>query len=144
MSIHHHTEKSHPAVIEALQAHGVTKAYLFGSELTPNFRADSDVDLLVTFGDVPLLDFADNFFELKEKLEAILGRRVDLLIEKDLRNPYLIASINRTKQLLFDNLNAHENDKVVETYLQKIDAEVDELWESGQIAQRLLDERLNN
>lgn len=91
-----------PTVISALQAHGVTRAYLFGSVLTTDFRTESDVDLLVTFGDVPLLDFADNFFELKEKLEAILGRRVDLVIEKDLRNPYLIASINRTKQLFYD------------------------------------------
>ena len=89
-------------VIQSLQAHGVTKAFLFGSALTPNFGADSDVDLLVTFGDVYLLDFADNFFELKEELEAILDRQVDLVIEKDLRNPYLIASIDRTKQLLYD------------------------------------------
>jgi len=95
-------ELSRPAIAEVFQAHGVTKAYLFGSALTPDFRTDSDVDLLVTFGNVPLLDFADNFFGLKEELEAILGRRVDLVIEKDLRNPYLIASINRTKQLLYE------------------------------------------
>lgn len=102
MNLQYHLEKSHSAVIQALQAHGVIKAYLFGSALTPDFRSDSDMDLLVTFGDVPLLDFADNFFGLKEKLETVLGRRVDLVIEKDLRNPYLIASINRTKKLLYD------------------------------------------
>lgn len=102
MNTHRLFEESHSAVIQTLQDHGVTRASLFGSALTPEFRADSDVDLLVTFGDVPLLDFADNFFDLKEKLETILGRRVDLVIEKDLRNPYLIASINRTQQLLYD------------------------------------------
>lgn len=90
------------AITPLLQAHGVSKAYLFGSALTPHFTDTSDVDLLVTFAEVPLIEFADNFFALQEKLETALGRRIDLVIEKDLTNPYLIASINRTKQLLYD------------------------------------------
>ncbi|MCY7351986.1 MAG: nucleotidyltransferase domain-containing protein [Cytophagaceae bacterium] len=96
------TEQIPPAVVDVFRTHGVIKVYLFGSALTRDFNENSDVDLLVTFNDVPLLDFADNFFDLQEELELILGRRVDLVIEKDLRNPYLIANINRTKRLFYD------------------------------------------
>jgi predicted nucleotidyltransferase len=86
-----------PQIIALCESHHVEQLYAIGSVLTDKFRKDSDVDLLVTFGKIDLLQYADNYFDLQEKLEVLLRRRVDLVIEKDLKNKALIKEINRTK-----------------------------------------------
>jgi uncharacterized protein len=56
----------------------VRELSLFGSALRPDFRADSDIDLLVSFepgAGWSLIDHA----RMEEELEEILGRRVDLV-----------------------------------------------------------------
>ncbi len=61
----------------------IRKLSLFGSILTPHFRPDSDIDLLVEFepgSTVTLFDIAGMELELTEKL----GRRVDLRTAGDL------------------------------------------------------------
>ena len=37
----------------------------------------------------------------KEKLESLFGREVDLLEEQTLKNPILIESINKSKELVY-------------------------------------------
>lgn len=88
----------------------VERLYLFGSVLTGDYRTDSDVDLLVCFKDMELLDYADNYFDFLTELQAILDRPVDLVIEKDLSNPVLIESINESKKLIYGR---EEDTKVV-------------------------------
>lgn len=84
------------------QAHKVCRAELFGSAATGTATANSDIDILVTFnGDLDILDYADNYFDLKEKLEALLGRAVDLVSSRSLKNPVLIAAINASKKVLY-------------------------------------------
>lgn len=84
------------------RAHHVIKAEVNGSVLTSDFNDSSDVDLLVSFSDrVDVLDYSDNYFSLKEALEALLNRRVDLISERSLKNPVLIESINQSKQSLY-------------------------------------------
>src|SRR5215470_6943528 len=61
----------------------IRKLSLFGSVLTPRFRPDSDLDVLVEFdaGHVPgLVTLAGMEMELSE----ILGRKVDLRTPEDL------------------------------------------------------------
>jgi len=56
----------------------VTRLSLFGSVLRPDFRPDSDVDVLVSFSDdvrYTLLDLA----RMERELEQIFGRKVDLV-----------------------------------------------------------------
>lgn len=58
---------------------------LFGSVLEDHFSSDSDVDILVNFKK----DTRHNLFDMvhmKEELEAILGRRVDLISQRGLEN----------------------------------------------------------
>lgn len=84
------------------RTHRVEKAEIFGSALTETFHEGSDIDLLITFqADIPLLDYADNYFSLKENLEDLLGRSVDLVSARSLRNPVLIESINQSKLSLY-------------------------------------------
>lgn len=61
---------------------GVSSLSLFGSVARGTAAEESDVDILVDF-DGPA-DF-DRFLELKERLESLLGRPVDLVTRKALR-----------------------------------------------------------
>lgn len=56
--------------------HHIRKLALFGSALRDDFRADSDIDVLVEFeqGHVPGLAF----FAMQDELSSLLGRKVDL------------------------------------------------------------------
>ena len=81
--------------------YNVEKMYLFGSALTSNFNSTSDVDLLVKFKPIELSQYFDNYMGFKEKLETLFGRGVDLLEEQTLKNPILIQSINRSKELIY-------------------------------------------
>jgi predicted nucleotidyltransferase len=63
-------------IAEFCRHHRIRKLALFGSILRPDFRPDSDIDVLVEFepGFVPGLAF----FTMQEELSALLGRKVDL------------------------------------------------------------------
>ena len=75
--------------------------YVFGSATTPIFNNSSDIDLLISFKDIPFDKYTDNYFELHEQLEKLFNRKVDLLTDRSLSNPYFIQSIENTKQLLY-------------------------------------------
>lgn len=79
----------------------VDKMYLFGSALNPEFHKDSDIDFLVRFKPIDLRGYFDNYMDFKADLKKLLGREVDLLEEQTLKNPILIQSINRNKQLVY-------------------------------------------
>ena len=76
---------------------------VFGSILTDRFNDSSDVDLLVDFEpfDHDTFDYVSNYFGLRDALERLFGRKVDLIEEKGLRNKYFKANVNRTKQLIY-------------------------------------------
>lgn len=62
----------------------------FGSVVRADFSPErSDVDFLVEFDPLPPAELAEAWFMLKESLEALLGRPVNLLTERSLRNPWL-------------------------------------------------------
>jgi predicted nucleotidyltransferase len=75
--------------------------YLFGSVCTDKFTENSDIDILISFKDISIEKYTDNYFELHYKLEALFGRKVDLLTENSLSNPFFIESLEETKQLFY-------------------------------------------
>lgn len=82
--------------------HKVNSLYAFGSVVTNRFKDDSDIDFLVSF--LPFIDYADyadNYFDFADELEKLFNRKVDLVTEKSLSNPYFIKSVNKTKQLVY-------------------------------------------
>ena len=79
----------------------VKTLYVFGSVLTPNFNTHSDIDLLVDFLDQDALQYTSNYFQFKFELEKLFNRKIDLLEERALKNPYFIENINQKKQLLY-------------------------------------------
>jgi uncharacterized protein len=82
--------------------HRVLRLFAFGSVLDADFHPDSDIDFLVSFDEVPLLEYGDNYFSLLESLRKLLSREIDLVIEKDLTNPVLIDSIRQHRALLYE------------------------------------------
>ena len=65
---------------EKLKKEGVKRIGLFGSYLHGKQKRNSDIDFLVTFENVE----GDNYFEVWNYLEELFGRKVDLIIEKNL------------------------------------------------------------
>ena len=61
---------------------GAKRLALFGSEARDEMRPESDVDVLVDF-DAPAS--FDSYFSLKDYLEALLSRPVDLVTSKGLK-----------------------------------------------------------
>lgn len=76
---------------------------LFGSAATGKFDTSrSDIDFIVEFP--PLAEpagRANAFFGLHEALETLFGRRVDLLTEKSVKNPFLRRSIDGSRLRIF-------------------------------------------
>jgi predicted nucleotidyltransferase len=84
------------------KSHQVSSIALFGSAANETMNEHSDIDLLVEFSeDLDVLEYADNYFSLLEKLEALLGKPVDLVSRKSLTNPILMQEINRSKVALY-------------------------------------------
>ncbi|MFZ4455333.1 MAG: nucleotidyltransferase family protein [Bacteroidales bacterium] len=92
----------HSADISNLcKSHKVKSLYAFGSVLTDKFSKESDVDLIVDFQKLDVLDYGDNYYDLKFSLETIFKRKVDLLEEKAIKNPYFRQTLNRNKKLIY-------------------------------------------
>lgn len=81
--------------------HRVKSLFVFGSALTDKFNVESDIDLIVEFNDLPLEEYADNYFDFKFSLQDILKRPIDLLEEKAIKNPYFRNNIEKSKQLVY-------------------------------------------
>ena len=83
-------------------AHKVARLFAFGSVLKESsFNKESDIDLIVDFVPIDLYAYADNYFDMKQQLEEIFKRPVDLLEEKAIRNPYLRREIDKEKKLIY-------------------------------------------
>jgi predicted nucleotidyltransferase len=78
----------------------VTELALFGSILRDDFRSDSDVDVLVTFEPgAPWTLW--NLSSMRQELEGIFGRNVDLVEKKGLRNPFRRHAILSSQRLIY-------------------------------------------
>ena len=91
-----------PQLVVLCKKYRVATMYLFGSASTDSFNENSDIDLLVTFQDnVTLDEYADNYFDLMFAIEDLFARKIDMLPENTLSNPYFIRSVEQTKQLIY-------------------------------------------
>ena len=81
----------------------VRRLYLLGSAAQGQFRAESsDLDFLVTLDESQPAEYTENYFGLAEELERLFGRRVDLMTERSVRNPYFRQVIEATRQLVYE------------------------------------------
>ena len=89
------------AILNLCKSHKVKSLYAFGSVLTDKFNPESDIDLIVDFHQLDVLDYGDNYYDLKFSLEKFFKRSVDLLEEKAIKNPYFRKAITQKKQLIY-------------------------------------------
>jgi hypothetical protein len=93
-------EKYESEIAALCRRFGVSRLDIFGSATSDDFQAQSDVDVLVQFkqnGD----GLFNRYFDLKEGLESIFGRPVDVVMEDSQRNPYFRASVERGRKTVY-------------------------------------------
>ncbi len=73
---------------------------LFGSVLRDDFNDNSDIDILIQFIDDSEYSLFD-LFSIREEFERALGKDVDLIEKKSLRNPYRRTNILASARLIY-------------------------------------------
>jgi len=99
-------DKNIGAIRELCDQHNVKELYLFGSVLTNKFSSSSDIDILIQFGKIELMDYFDNYMDFKEKLEKLLNRPIDIVENQAIRNPIFRKIVDREKKLIYERKSA--------------------------------------
>jgi len=95
-------ERNLPAIAELCRRFDVRRLDLFGSAATGRFDpVRSDLDFLVEFEEMPPGRYAKVCFGLREGLEQLFRRPIDLLTKSALVNPYLRRQIEAEKRTLY-------------------------------------------
>lgn len=89
-------------IIALCKKYKVKTLYVFGSILTPRFSDQSDIDFSATFHpeEDPLVA-GENRIQFYIGLQNLMERKIDLVDEDCLKNPYFIEELNKTKQLIY-------------------------------------------
>jgi hypothetical protein len=95
-------EASRAKVAKLCREHHVRRLEVFGSAARADFDpALSDLDFLVEFEPIAPVAFAQAYFSLKEALEALFKRPVDLITPASLDNPYFRASLAASSERVY-------------------------------------------
>jgi hypothetical protein len=95
-------DKHREQIAALCEQFGVRRLEVFGSSASGSFDPErSDVDFLLDFGAGYDSTLFTRYFDLKEALEKLLGRNVDLVMLGALKNPYFIESVNRTRKPVY-------------------------------------------
>lgn len=91
-----------PKILPLLKKHHIRSAFLFGSVVTNHFKDTSDVDILVNLNDgLDPVEAGGHLWDLTYELETLLNRKIDLIYEGSLKNPYFINALNASKILIY-------------------------------------------
>lgn len=95
-------ERNRTSIIALCERYGVDALYLFGSAASPDWdERTSDLDFVVSFREQPALSIADRYLGLAEDLERLLGRPVDLITDRSIRNPFFRRNVDATRVPLY-------------------------------------------
>ncbi len=98
-SIKNHKEE----FLKLCTTHDVDSLYVFGSSTTDKFdEKSSDIDLLVEVNTPDAIKRGENLLILWDKFEKIFQRKVDLLTNSSIKNPFLRKNIDASKILIYD------------------------------------------
>jgi uncharacterized protein len=89
--------------VELCKKYRVKHMFVFGSAATPQFdQSKSDIDLIADLLISDPIEYGETLLELWDALENYFGRKVDLLTEESITNPYLKRSIEVSKKMIYD------------------------------------------
>lgn len=94
-------ERNIDAIKKLCAVYAVAQMSVFGSVLTDRFNDKSDIDILVSFDALPIEEYADNYLQLQAALQSLLGREIDLVEDKAIRNPVFRDQVDRTKVQIY-------------------------------------------
>ncbi|AFL84859.1 putative nucleotidyltransferase [Belliella baltica DSM 15883] len=94
-------EENIERIKELCKEHRVKRFSVFGSVLTDNFSPNSDIDFIVDFDEKDPLKYTDLYFQLKDKLELVLKRQIDLIEERGLKNTFFKKEIESSKVVIY-------------------------------------------
>lgn len=95
-----------PDIARLCEQYGVAHLELFGSAAGSDFNAQSsDIDFLVELDAKVLGSRAQRWIELADALERLLGRHVDLVNPRYIRNPYFLQAVNSSRTVIYDRQN---------------------------------------
>ena len=81
---------------------GIRRLEVFGSAATGAFDpTSSDLDFLVDLGEYDAT-VAGRYLDLALALEELFDRRVDLITERSVTNAYLLDSVNRQRETIYE------------------------------------------
>lgn len=97
--------RQHRKEIDKLcQRYRVERLDLFGSATSSAFDDQrSDFDFIVRFANAEEPGVARRFFGLAAELEQLLGRPVDLLTDRPIRNPYFAQAVAKTRRTIYEH-----------------------------------------
>ena len=79
----------------------VKSLFVFGSVIREDFNENSDIDLVVDFDESDPFKYTDLYFNLKNKLENLYKRQVDLIEERAIKNRFFKKELDNTKIKLY-------------------------------------------
>lgn len=74
---------------------------VFGSVTSDNFRDESDIDFVVDFNENDPFEYTELYFQLKDKLEKLLKRQIDLIEYRAIKNNYFKKELDETSVLIY-------------------------------------------
>ncbi|MEN8249471.1 MAG: nucleotidyltransferase domain-containing protein [Bacteroidota bacterium] len=91
-----------PDLVELCKEHKVKSLYAFGSSVSEKFdEKSSDIDLVVEIDNSDPLERGELLISLWDKLEMFFQRKVDLITNSSIKNPFLRKNIDSTKVLVY-------------------------------------------
>jgi len=96
--INHEIASKLDQIKEILIKNKVVKAYLFGSVLRDDFNNESDIDIIVNIDEsLDISTYGNSYWNIQFGLEDMLRRKIDLVTECSIKNPYFKKEVDETK-----------------------------------------------
>ena len=91
-----------PEIAALCRRFGVSRLEVFGSASVGGFDpASSDFDFIAGFKPQPDGSLGRRFFEFSDALEGLLERKVDLMTDRPIDNPYLRAAVEASRRTVY-------------------------------------------
>lgn len=95
-------ESKRDAIVALCEKYGVHSLDLFGSAADDDWHPEkSDLDFVVVFRPQSGSSIADRYLGLAQDLERLFGRRVDVVTERAIRNPFFRRSVEANRVAVY-------------------------------------------
>jgi len=95
------SEKNIDRIKKLCEKYKVRTFSAFGSVVRDDYSEDSDIDFIVDFEETDPFKYTDLYFQLKENLENLLQRQIDLIEERGIKNQFFRKELDSTKILIY-------------------------------------------